>query len=67
MKVDLKDLNAALDNENGLENLNNNVDDDVPSQTPFEGPEKLLEVWFAPCYSSLKCDDLVRRQKPGWC
>ena len=68
MKVDLNDLNNALDSGLELHTINGNTDYD-PGQSPFEGPEKLLEIWFAPCYTSLSSDgDLQKsglRAVPG--
>lgn len=64
MKVDLQELNDALETDNGLANLNSDSDD-TSGQNPFEGPEKLLEIWFAPCYTSLKCDELEEPERCG--
>ena len=37
--------------------------EDSSSSPPFEGPEKLLELWFAPSWESLRDTDGLRRVK----
>src|ERR1700753_3332691 len=64
MTIDLQDLNAALHAEHDLRATNGGGDDTL-NPAPFEGPEKLLEIWFAPCYTSLNCDELVEKERCG--
>jgi len=65
MTVDLKELDNALNARHELEIANNGIEDAESGPAPFEGPEKLLEIWFAPCYTSLKCEERVDPEKCG--
>lgn len=41
------------------------IADDYQASAPFEGPEKLLEIWFAPSAASLPILDDAPAKKPG--
>lgn len=41
------------------------VTDDYQASAPFEGPEKLLEIWFAPSANQVPQQENVQKHKTG--